>query len=81
MIVCIIKWKIKCKNVLDCELTMLLEARTCKKVVAWSGDFGIGQYISWDLPPGRSVFGSNLGESMKNSARHRQMKLELDLTC
>ena len=30
---------------------MLSEARKCKKVVAWSGDFGINQYISWSLPP------------------------------
>ena len=30
---------------------MLAEARKCKKVVAWSGDFGIDQYISWDLTP------------------------------
>ena len=30
---------------------MLSEARKCKKVVAWSGDFGIDQYISWDLSP------------------------------
>ena len=22
----------------------------CKKVVAWSGDFGIDQYVSWCLP-------------------------------
>ena len=46
-----IKWKIKCKNILDCELAMLSEARKCKKVVAWSGDLGIDQYISWDLTP------------------------------
>ena len=46
-----LKWKIKCENILDCELAMLSEARKCKKVVAWSGDFGIDQYISWDLPP------------------------------
>ena len=26
-----IKWKIKCENILDCELTMLSEARRCKK--------------------------------------------------
>ena len=45
-----LKWKIKCENILDCELTMLSEARKCKKVLAWSGDFGIDQYISWDLP-------------------------------
>ena len=30
---------------------MLSEARKCKKVVAWSGDFGIDQYVSWCLPP------------------------------
>ena len=46
-----LKWKIKCKNILDCELAMLSEARKCKKVVTWSGYFGISQYISWDLPP------------------------------
>ena len=46
-----IKWKIKCKNILECELAMLSEARKCKKVMAWSGDFGIDQYISWDLAP------------------------------
>ena len=46
-----IKWKIKCENILECELAMLLESRKCKKVVAWSGDFGIDQYISQDLSP------------------------------
>ena len=46
-----IKWKIKCENILECELAVLSEARKCKKVVAWSGDFGINQYISWDLAP------------------------------
>ena len=28
---------------------MLPEARKCKNVVAWSGDFGLDQYISWNL--------------------------------
>ena len=28
---------------------MLQEARNCKKIVAWSGDFGLDQYISWNL--------------------------------
>ena len=45
-----IKWKIRCKNILDCELSMLSEARNCKKKgIAWSGDFGLDQYISWNL--------------------------------
>ena len=28
-----IKWKIRCENILDCELAMLSEARKCKKVI------------------------------------------------
>ena len=35
---------------LDWELAMLSEARKCKKFVAWSGDFGFDQYVSWCLP-------------------------------
>ena len=45
-----LKQKIKCENILHCELAMLSEARKCKKVVAWSDDFGIDQYVSWCLP-------------------------------
>ena len=44
-----LKWKLKCENILECELALLPEARKCKKIVAWSGDFGIDQYISWNL--------------------------------
>ena len=46
-----LKWKIKCENILDCELAMLSETRKCKKIVAWLEDFGIDQYVSWCLPP------------------------------
>ena len=28
---------------------MLSERRKCKKVIAWSGDFGMDQYVSWSL--------------------------------
>ena len=45
-----LKWKIKCKNILECELAMLPEARKCKNIIVWSGDFGLDQYISWCLP-------------------------------
>ena len=45
-----LKWKIKCENILECELAMLLETRKCKKVIAWSGDLRLDQYISWCLP-------------------------------
>ena len=44
-----LKWKLKCKNILDCELAMFPESRRCKKFVAWSGDFGMDQYASWCL--------------------------------
>ena len=44
-----LKWKLKCKNILECELAMLPEARKCKKIVVWSDNFGIDQYISWNL--------------------------------
>ena len=40
-----LKWKIKCANILDCELAMLSEARKCKNVVTWTGDFAIDQYV------------------------------------
>ena len=46
-----LKWKLKCENILECELAMLAEKRKCKKVIAWSGDIGIDQYVSWCLPP------------------------------
>ena len=44
-----LKSKLKCENVLECELAILPETRKCKKVIAWSGDFGLDQYISWNL--------------------------------
>ena len=44
-----LKWKLKCKNILECELAMLPKARKCKKIVAWSGNFSLDQYISWNL--------------------------------
>ena len=29
----LLKWKLKCKNILECELAMLAERRKCKKVI------------------------------------------------
>ena len=43
------KWQLKCENILDCKLVMLSEPRKCKKVLAWSGDFGLDQYVSWNI--------------------------------
>ena len=44
-----LKWRLKCKNMLESELAMLGERRKCKKVIAWNGDCGIEQYVSWNL--------------------------------
>ena len=44
-----LKWKLKCKNILECELTALPECQKCKKVIVWSGNFGMDQYVSWGL--------------------------------
>ena len=45
-----LKWHLKCENILECELASLPECQQCKKVIAWSGDFGMDQYVSWGLP-------------------------------
>ena len=45
-----IRWKIKCQNILNCELAILQESAKCKKVIQWSGDAGLDMYISWALP-------------------------------
>ena len=45
-----LKWHLKCENILECKLVALPERQQCKKVIAWSGDFGMDQYVSWGLP-------------------------------
>ena len=29
---------------------MLSEPRKCKKVLAWSNEFGLNRYVSWNIP-------------------------------
>ena len=45
-----LKWHLKCKNILECELAALPERQQCKKVIGWSGDFSIDHYVSLGLP-------------------------------
>ena len=45
-----LKWHLKCENILECELAALSEQQQCKKLIAWSGDIGMDQYVSWCLP-------------------------------
>ena len=42
---------LECKNIQECELDILPKKRQCKKVIAWSGDFGmiLVLYVSWNL--------------------------------
>ena len=75
-----LKWKIKCENILDCELDMFSDAPKCKKVVASSGDFGIDQVISWDLSPEKTTL-EVIWQKLKSFVNHRQMRSGLDLTC
>ena len=44
-----LKWCLKCKNTLECEFAALPEWQQCKKVIAWSRDCGMDQYMSWNL--------------------------------
>ena len=44
-----IKWKIRCENILDCELAMLSEARKVQKSYCMVRRFCLDQYIPWNL--------------------------------
>ena len=44
-----LKCHLQCENIIECELVILSESRKCQKVLAWSGDFGLDQYISQNL--------------------------------
>ena len=70
-----LNWELKCENILDYELAMLPESKKCKKAIAWSGDFGMHQYVSWCL------LTEDLSLEVKIFTSHRPMKLEPDLTC
>ena len=45
-----LKWHLKCKTILDCELANLPAKQKCQKAIAWSGDFGMHLYVSWSIP-------------------------------
>ena len=45
-----LKWHLKCKTILDCELANLPAKQKYQKVIAWSGDFGMDLYVSWSIP-------------------------------
>ena len=45
-----LRWCLKCKIILDCELANLPNKQKCQKVIAWSGDFWMDLYVSWSIP-------------------------------
>ena len=45
-----LKWHLKCKTILDCELANLPAKQKCQKVIAWSGDFLMDLYVCWSMP-------------------------------
>ena len=45
-----LKWQLKCKTILDCKLANLPTKQKCQKIIAWSGDFGMDLYVSWNIP-------------------------------
>ena len=45
-----LKWQLKCKTILDCKLANLPTKQKCQKIIAWSGNFGMDLYVSWNIP-------------------------------
>ena len=66
---------------IGCVLAMLAQKRKCKKVIVWSGNFGIDQYVSWNLTNEELPLGVIWGGNLKNSVNTSLMKSEQDLTC
>ena len=45
-----LKWHLKCETILVCKLANLPTKQKCKKVIAWSSNFGMDLYVSWNIP-------------------------------
>ena len=57
-----LKWHLKCKNILECKLVTLPECQQCKKVITWSGDCRMDQYVSWNLSSNELTLDTIWGE-------------------
>ena len=55
-----LKWKLKCKNILDFQLAMLPESKKCKKVIAWRFWYGSRSFLV--LAHRRSMLGYYVGQ-------------------
>ena len=74
-----IRWRIKCENILDCQLAILQENAKFEKVIQWSGDAGLDTYISWNLPKEEITLHTILSR-FENFASHNLMQSVQDLT-
>ena len=57
-----LKWHLKCKNIPECKLAALPEHQQCKNIIAWSGNCGMDQYVSWNLPSSELTLDTILGK-------------------
>ena len=59
---------------------MLFDSKKCEKVIAWSGDFGMNQYVSWCLPAAELILEpiwSKYEEFFKSQANEVQARFDL----
>ena len=68
------KWKLKCENILECELATLSERRQCKKLISWSGDDGMDLAVSWGLTDGDLTL-----ETLWNKPQSNEVQARFDL--
>ena len=74
-----LKWHLKCENILGCKLAALLERQQCKKVIAWSGNFGMDHYVSWGFPTDQLMLDTIWGR-FEEFCKPNQMGCMQDLT-
>ena len=75
-----LKWCLKCEHILECEFAALLEHQQYKKVIAWSGNCGMDQYVSWNLPSSELTLDTTWGkikEYCKPQSNRVQVRFDL----
>ena len=68
-----LKWRLKCKNILECEFAALPECQKCKKVVAWVWNLRWTSMCPGTCPRKTSAW-TQFGNALKNFASPKQMK-------
>ena len=83
-----LKWKLKCENILDCELASLSESRQCKKLISCDDSFVLYQMrakinmstTQWRVPKKTHLI-ANLPYRLKQyQTHHKYLRVQLD-TC